>query len=449
MRKLAFAMLLLALPTHLCAQRQQPPPAPQQTPPAPPAPAKATTTPAANPAGPKRISLDEAIRLALQHNHALLAARSTILQNQAQEITANLRPNPSLSADYNFVPAFSPSYFNIPSSQAPLPQEFDISVAYTWETAHKRQKRLAAAKDQTAATIATVTDNERTLVFNVASQFISVLLAQSTIDLAVQDVDSFQKTVDISKERFRAGDMSEGDFLKIRLQLLQFQTDLSSAQLSKVQAIAALRQLIGFESVPDQFDVEGKLEYQPIPTSLEDLRVLAMRTRPDLLAAQLNVTAAESQYRLAKANGKPDVVPSVGYSHAGGESTLDLAVSLNLPIFDRNQGEVARTNYVITQSQQLATEAAEQVSSDVVDAYETLHMNDEIIRLYEGGYVADAQKSREITEYAYRRGAASLLDFLDSERTYRANQLGYRQALAAYMTAVEQTREAVGTRNLP
>ena len=434
---IASVMALLVFPICSLAQQAQPPTA-------------SSLPQAASPQSPSvRISLDEAIRLALQHNHALQAARSTILQNQALETTANLRPNPSLSADYNFVPAFSPSYFNVPASQAPLPQEFDISVAYTLETAHKRQDRLAAARDVTAVSRSQVADNERQLVFNVAQQFIGVVLAQSTIDLAKKDLDSFQKTVDISEERYKAGDMSEGDYLKIKLQLLQFQTDYSSAVLSKVQAIAALRQLVGFESVPDFFDVDGQLDYQPIHAGLDDLKALAMRTRPDLLAAQQSVTSAESQFRLAKANGKPDVVPQLGYSQAAGEHTLNFAVSLNLPIFDRNQGEVARTRYVIAQSQQLAQEASEQVMSDVVDAYEALRTNDQIIQLYRSGYVDAAEKSRDISEYAYKRGAASLLDFLDAERTYRANALAYRQALASYMTALEQMRQAVGTRNLP
>jgi len=122
---------------------------------------------------------------------------------------------------------------------------------------------------------------------------------------------------------------------------------------------------------------------------------------------------------------------------------------MELPIFDRNQGEIARTGYVITQSQQQAAEASEQVVSDVTDAFGSLRSNDEIIQLYRSGYVDQAKQSRDISEYAYQRGAASLLDFLDAERSYRANQLAYRLALASYMTALEQLREAVGTRNLP
>jgi cobalt-zinc-cadmium efflux system outer membrane protein len=435
----ALAIALLVLPLCVPAQ-QNPASAPPAVPPAPP---RADTSKPL----PTRVSLDEAIRLALQHNHALLAARTSILQNQAQEITANLRPNPTLSWDTQFLPILQPNNFtaNYFENQA----QFDIGIGYLFERGRKRQHRLQAAKDATAVTRAQVTDNERQLAFNVSQQFVNVLLAQSTLDLAQQDYDSFQKTVEISDARFKAGDMSEGDLLKIKLQLLQFQSDVLTAKLSKVQALAALRQEVGFESVPDNFDVEGELDYTPVHAGVDDLKSLALRSRPDLQAAHLGVTAAQSQESLAEANGKRDINVTFDYSHVGGVSSGTFFFNLDLPIFDRNQGEIARTKYAITQFQELQNETAQQVITDVVDAYEALHSNDQIIQLYRGGYVDQAQKSRDITEYAYRKGAASLLDFLDSERTYRANQLAYRQALASYMTALEQMRQAVGTRDLP
>jgi cobalt-zinc-cadmium efflux system outer membrane protein len=436
MRKgMAWATALLALPVCVLAQ-QHPSSAPVASPTSP-----VPQTPA------MRITLDEAIRLALQHNHALQAARTNILQNQALETTANLRPNPTLSWDAQFLPIFQPNQFT--ADYINNSAQFDMGIGYLFERGKKRQHRLQAAKDQTTVSRSQVTDNERQLTFNVSQQFIGVVLAQSTIDFAKQDLDSFQKTVDISEERYKAGAVSEGDFLKIKLQFLQFQTDLSAAVLAKVQAIAALRQLVGFESVPDMFDVEGQLDYQPVHAGLEDLKALAMRTRPDLLAAQQSVIAARSQELLAEANGKRDVGASFNYSHVAATNTGAFFFNVQLPIFDRNQGEIARTRYAITQSQEQASEASQQVMTDVVDAYEALRSNDQIVQLYRGGYVDAAQKSRDISEYAYKKGAASLLDFLDAERTYRSNQLAYRQALASYMTALEQTRQAVGTRNLP
>jgi cobalt-zinc-cadmium efflux system outer membrane protein len=431
----ALATFLMAFPALAPAQQSS-----AQVPPAPP---RADTTKPA----PTHISLDEAIRLALQHNHALLAARSTILQNQAQEITANLRPNPVLSWDSQFFPLFNPSQFSADylANQA----QFDIGIGYLFERGKKRQHRLQAAKDATAVTRAQVTDNERQLTFNVSQQFISCLLAQSTLDLAIQDHDSFQKTVEISEARYKAGDMSESDLLKVKLQLLQFQAEVSTARLAKVQALTGLRQALGYESVPDNFDVDGELDYLPIHAGLDDLKSLALRSRPDLQAAHLSVNAAQSQESLAEAIGKRDLNASFNYTHTAGINSGAFFFNIDLPIFDRNQGEIARTRYAITQSQELQNETSQQVLTDVVDAYEAVRSNDQIIQLYRGGYVDQAKESRDITEYAYKRGAASLLDFLDAERTYRANQLAYRQALASYMTALEQLRQAAGTRSLP
>ena len=396
---------------------------------------------------PVRLSLDEAIRMALQHNHALQALRSTIQQSMAEEVTANLRPNPTLELDAQFLPIFQPSQFS--SEYMDQQAQFDAGVGYLFERGRKRQHRLQAARDQTTVVRSQVTDSERQLIYNVGLQFVDVLLAESTLEFAQQDLDSFQKTVDISNERFRVGDMSEGDLLKIKLQLLQFQTDVSAAKLAKLQSLAALRQLLGFESVPDDYDVQGTLDYQPVHSDLVVLKSLAAINRPDLRAAQQAVTAAESQLALQQANGKMDITGTFNYTHTSGVNTGAFYYNMPLPIFNRNQGEIERARFAITQAQEQASETTQQVSTDVVTAFENLLTNDQIIQLYQGGYVDQAKQSRDISEYAYRRGAASLLDYLDAERTYRANQLAYRQALASYMLALEQMRQAVGTRNLP
>jgi len=393
------------------------------------------------------ISLDQAIDLALAHNHALKATRTLIFQNQAQEITANLRPNPVLGADAQFIPIFNPSDFS--SEDLDLAQQFDLGLSYLFERGHKRQSRLQAARDQTAVTRAQVTDAERTLAFNVGQQFVSVLLAESTLQFALEDLKSFQTTVDIAESQFKAGAISEGDYLKIRLQFLQFQTDVSSARLAKTQALIGLREQVGYDAVPADYDVIGDLAYQPLKTNLEDLQVKALKQRPDFQAAVLGVTAAQSQIRLAKSNGKVDVNGTFDFTHTAGQNTASIFASFELPIFNRNQGEIARTGYALTQAQESQLSASDTVLSDVGNAYEAIRSNDEIVQLYTSGYLKEAQDSRDISEYAYKRGAASLLDFLDAERSYRAAQLAYRQALASYMTALEQLREAVGTRNLP
>ncbi|HEX4425262.1 MAG TPA: TolC family protein [Terriglobales bacterium] len=393
------------------------------------------------------VSLEQAIDIALAHNHAIKAQRTLVLQNEAQEITANLRPNPTLGFDSQFIPIFSPGDFS--TDNLNVTQQFDIGIGYLFERGHKRQARLQAARDATAVTRAQTTDSERTLAFNVGQQFIAVLLAESTLEFAQQDFKSFQQTVDIGETQFKAGYISEADYLKIKLQLLQFQTDVSSARLAKMEALVALRQFLGYDAVPANYDVMGDLGYEPLKVNEEDLQAKALNGRPDFRAAVLGVTAAQSQIGLAKANSKVDVNGTYDFSHVSAQNSASIFLGFDLPIFNRNQGELARTRYALTQAQELQQSASDTVISDVANAYEAMKSNDEVVQLYTSGYLKQAQDSRDISEYAYKRGAASLLDFLDAERSNRATQLAYRQALASYMTAVEQLKEAVGTRNLP
>ncbi len=397
--------------------------------------------------GAVTISLDAAIQMALRHNHSLLAARTTIQQSEAEETTANLRPNPVLLGDAQFLPIFEPSQFT--ADYIDNAAQFDLGVSYLFERGKKRQHRLQAAKDQTAVTRLQVADTERSLSFSVASQFINVELAESTLELATQDLRSFQNTVDIGEARYKAGDIGEGDLLKIKLQLLQFQTDVSAAQLARIQGLSDLRQLLGYESIAANYDVAGTFDYLPVKGNLEDLQARALQSRPDLQAAQQGVVAANSQHELQKAIGRRDVTAQASYTHITSMNDVSLFGQIQLPIFDRNQGEIARTGYATTQAQEQVSFASGQVLTDVRDAYENLRTNDQIVGLYRSGYLDEAQQSRDISEYAYRHGAASLLDFLDAERSYRSTQLAYRQGLASYLLALEQLRQAVGTRSLP
>ena len=380
-----------------------------------------------------RVDLDQAIQLALAHNHALRAARTQIQQSRAEEITASLRPNPVFTYDDLFLPIFSPHSFN--SSTLDNITEFDAGFSYTIERGHKRQARIRAARDQTAVTRSQVSDNERTL--------------KSNLDLAKQDLASFQETVNISEARYKAGDISEGDLLKIKLQMLQFRTDVSSAELNLVQARASLRGLLGYDAAPEKYDVVGELTYAPLHGNKEDLQATALGLRPDLRAAEQGVTAAQSQYELARANGKRDLTTALDYTHVSALNNASMFFNIEVPIFNRNQGEIARTRYAMDQSQENKTATQETVLTDVTTAYEAAKEGETVVKLYQSGYLKQAQDSRDISEYAYKRGAASLLDFLDAERSYRATQLAYRQSLASYMLALEQLREAVGTRTLP
>jgi len=407
----------------------------------------APQAPAAPKALPQAITLEQALELAKQNNPTLRANETLVLQNKAQEITANLRPNPVLGLDAQYLPLFAPDLFtdtNYWNDQT----QYDVGIGYLFERGKKRQHRLDAARTATAVTEAQVSDAQRTTLANAAQLFIAALLAKSNLEFAEGLRDSYKKTVSLSQDRFNAGAMSRNDLLKIQLQQLQFESDVNAARLALVQALASLRQFLGFDSVPANYDVAGSLVYEPVPLRLEDVQARALAVRPDLQAAQRTVVASESQVGLAKANGKVDFNLTFDYTRLNQNNLGAFYFNIPLPIFNKNQGEIARTQYVVTQSQFQQKAAEQQVLTDVRNAYEGLRSSEQVVQLYDQGYLDQATQSLDITRFSYEHGAASLLDFLDAERSYRSTQLSYRQALATYMTSLEQLRQAVGSREL-
>ena len=272
----------------------------QSTPAPAPSPPQAHTL--AQSPGAVTITLEDAIQMALRHNHSLLAARTTIQQSQAEETTANLRPNPVLLGDSQFLPIFQPD--QITSDYIDNTAQFDLGVSYLFERGKKRQHRLQAARDQTAVTRSQVDDNERSLTFSVASQFINVELAESTLELANRISRAFQNTVDIGEARYKAGDISEDDLLKIKLQLLQFQTDVSAARLARIQGLSDLRQLLGYESIAADYDVAGSFEYQPVKGNVEDFQAKALQNQARSPGGAAGRNRREQSVRIAEGHCK-------------------------------------------------------------------------------------------------------------------------------------------------
>src|SRR5512142_2783795 len=216
-----------------------------------PAPIPAQSLPPPSPSAPSLISMEDAVRIALQYNQALRAQRTFIDQSKAGEITASLKPNPVLGNLVDTIPIFSPQTIRLST------QIYEETLNYTVERGGKREKRTAVARDNTDIAAKTVTDNERQLRFQVVQAFINVLLAKSVLLLAQDDLANYSQQLDLNKARLTAGDLAEADYIKLSLQKLQFEQDVSSAQLSLVQAKASLRQQLGYQSVAENYDVSG------------------------------------------------------------------------------------------------------------------------------------------------------------------------------------------------
>jgi cobalt-zinc-cadmium efflux system outer membrane protein len=323
------------------------------------------------------------------------------------------------------------------------------SLSYLFERGGKREKRLTVAQDTTLMTSQNVFDAERQIRFNVDQAYVSVLLAKSSLEFAQQSLSDFDQVVTLNQQRMQAGDISQADYLKITIQKLQFEQDVSSAQVSLEQSRAALRQLLGYESVTDDYQVSGDLAHLPHPLSLDALKQEALADRPDYLAARTNLKVAQDTHALELANRARDVTGELEYQHNQDVSGFGFGVTIDLPIHDRNQGNIAHAAIGIQQAQATEAAARNAVLTDVVSAYAALQTNDHVASLYESGYLQQARDSLDISRYAYSRGATDLLDLLDAERTYQQTELAYRQVLAAYMTSAAQINFVVGKQVIP
>jgi cobalt-zinc-cadmium efflux system outer membrane protein len=418
-------------------------PAPGQA--ATPAPAQAAAGAAAPgqasaPGSITSLTLQQAIDLALRGNPGLRAQAATVESTRAGEITAALRPNPTFSNGT---------------------VDFTGGLGWTFERGGKRRRRIDSARLATAGAEHDLRDTRRTLIGNVRTTFTAALLARGNLRAAEANLKNFQQVEDLNRVRYDKGEISGGDFLKIGLQKLQFQTDLQDASLAYRTARASLRQAVFAPELAQDFEVEGELRPAALPEALAELERRALAVRPDLLSAETAVRKAEADVALAEANAKVDVTVSLGWIHTGqsladdqhvqpffsfGQTANALGTGINfpLPIFNRNQGEIARTRSEVVRTRAAADTVRAQVIDDVETAYAALRTSQERVDLYERVYLEESRQSREIAEFAYRKGATSILDLLDAERTDRATQLAYRQALSDHVTRLGQLEAAVG-----
>ena len=390
-------------------------------------------------AASRRLTLADALALAEQ-NPTLRAQAQSIESNRAAEVTAGLHPNPSFQNDTS-------------SATLGVYQEFEIGG--------KRHARLESARLATSVSKTDYADARRTLLLNVRQTFLGALLAKANAAFARENLSSFQSVIDLNRLRLEKGALSGADFLKIELQTLQFQTDLEDASLAFKTAKASLRALLGPSALPDEFDVEGELRATAFERNLPELEQLALSARPDLKSAETEIDKASADVQLAKANSYPD--PTIGTSllHTGNEiggpswfdpfypkgetsNSMGVGISFPIPIFNRNQGEIARTRSEERRARFLAEAARNQVIQDVETAYAAFESSRERVRLYEETYLSRARDSRDTAEFAYQKGATSVLDLLDAERTFRATELAYRKELAAHETNLALLEAAVG-----
>ncbi len=380
------------------------------------------------------------------NNTTLLAGKLNIDELKAQEITAHLRPNPdlTLSADGTQI---APSH----GVWTPFAGTFvSPGVSYLFERRNKRGLRYEAAKQGTAIGAAQQSDSERTLLFNLRTAFVGVLQAKAVLRLAQDNLDYYDKILKVSRDRFQAGDIARIDLDRLELQRLQYESDLQTALVNLRTTKIDLLALVDDHRAVDSFDVDGVFDFRDDLSSNDDYRKDAIDARPDLKAALLSVQQAETNYKLAEADGSTDPTIGVWFTHNGSFNNPDalntIGASVNIPlrIFDTNQGEKLRTKIDIKRNEKLRQGVETQVYSDVDSAFASVAGDINLLKPYKSQYLEQAVRVRDTVQFSYQHGGAALLDFLNAESEYRAVALSYVNLVGSYLTAAAQLNLAVG-----
>ena len=375
-------------------------------------------------------------------NPNLRAGQLNIQESKAQETTAYLRPNPNLTAGLDQLDPFTGSPYRPFAYVFPL-----VAFDYLHERQHKRELRLESAQKGTAIAESQQLDLERTLLFNLRSAFVLTLQAKALLANAKENLDYFEKELSINRARFKSGDIARVDLDRLVLQRAQYESDYQTAMVNARTAKITLLTLLNQRTPVDQFDVTGPFEFQEQVMALEEFRSVALASRPDLKAAIETIDKAETDHKLAVANGSTDPTFGVDFGR-NPPIAVYMGVSVNIPlrIFDKNQGEKERTQIDITHAQRQKDAAAAQVFSDVDSAYYTLVSSANLLRPYRSadGYLATASRIRDTMSFAYQRGQAALVDYLDAQRDYRATEVAYINLVGSYLTAAGQLNMAVG-----
>jgi cobalt-zinc-cadmium efflux system outer membrane protein len=384
-------------------------------------------------------------------NPTLLADKLNINESRAEEITAYLRPNPmfSLTVDGTQIAADKGVW-------QPFAGTFESpSLSYLHERQHKRELRLDSAKKGTLMAEWRHADLHRTLLSNLREAFVSALQAKAVLELARDNLAYYDHVLDISRTRFNAGDIAQIDLDRLELQRTQYESDLQAAEESLETAKIQLLTLLNNRAPMEQFDVTGPYDFSDTVIPRDEVRQIALDTRPDLKAASEAINKAQSDHKLAVANGSTDSTLSAWYTHNSsnnnpfGINTFGLSVGMPLRIFDRNQGEKLRTQIDVDRTQRLFGASQAQVLSDVDSAYATMRSNLILLQPYKTKYLQQAVRVRDTITFAYQHGGASLLDFLSAQSEYRGVELSYLNLVGSYLIAAGQLNLAAGREVIP
>jgi cobalt-zinc-cadmium efflux system outer membrane protein len=398
----------------------------------------------AQPPAQAALTVDEAVAEAIQNNLSLLAERASIAIADARILTARLRPNPVANASADHLDLLGTGFNEI---NAGGPSEFALSVDFLLERGRKRERRIDLAGKSKAVAESVFLDVLRRVSLEVQNACVDALLARDNLELARQNLDSFNQIVSINTARVKAGDIAEVELIRARVAALQYANSVRRAELEVQTSAARLKTLLGRGPGAPVPSVSGEFRKEaPVP-SLAELRAAALESRPDLRALRLDTQRAAAELRLQQAQARPDFTFSTEYRRQqvnAKSNSLGFALSAPLPVFNRNQGEIARAAQEQKQTEWRVRAQELAVAEEVENAYHQYLTARQLLDAIQGQLLSQARDVREITDFSYRRGEATLLQLLDAQRAFNETMQAYNEARAEHARSLYVLEAACG-----
>ncbi len=401
----------------------------------------------AQPAGSATLTIAQAVDEAVQRNLSLLAERSNLSIADAAMVTARLRPNPVASFSADHLDLLGTGFDEMNNGG---PSEVALRVDLPIERGRKREARVEVASAVRSLAEAQFADAVRALRLDVTLACIDVLAARATRTLVADNLRAFEDLANVNRARVAAGSIAPFESIRSDVAMLQFRSTVVRAELDLATATARLRTLVG-RSPSDPLDLVGDLAAASagMASDVGQLEQIALKTRPDLRALQLTQTRSIADLRLQEALGKIDYSLGAEYRRqqglAGRSNSLGFFVSAPLPVFNRNQGEIARAGAEGEQAVRQLSARRAQVLADVRTTYHEYVTNRDLVEGIERELLKPATSARDISAYAYRTGGTSLLELLDAQRAFNDTMQSYLEAQASLRRAVSRLNAAVGT----
>ncbi len=401
----------------------------------------------------QQLSVDEVVSIFYQRNLDLIAAQYNIDQARADTIIASAIPNPTVNIQISELSSNlnkNSGAAGCSTSGAACGAAEYYSFSQLIEVAGKRGLRIESSNFGTQASESDFRDAIRIFSNMVRNAYYQLLQSQKNLWLAQEIVDHYADISKANRLRMKGGDISESDFLRVKMEAMRAQSDLDAAQTMVEQTQANLAVILRWPAKSLQF--EAKEQWPEANDfgqllSKEDAINKALQQRPDLEGDKLRADQADKQLELARRLKYPDVTINAGYARDPGNTVLTsgfVGFSVPLPLFYQYQGEADKAAVHLSQSRLAAEQTELDIRNDVITALATWTSTNKIVQRFKEGLLDDALTVRNSSELSYSKGAASVLDFIEAQRTYKNIMHDYYAAEIARANAYYDLEKALG-----